>query len=37
MKRINNSRLPQSGVVVRESRNIKVNGTPQEVIIIKTI
>lgn len=37
MKRINNSYLPQSGVVVRESRTIKVNGTPQEIVIIKTI
>lgn len=37
MKRINNSRLPQSGVVVIEKRVIKVNGVPQEHIIIKTI
>ena len=37
MKRINNSRLPQSGIVTRESRTVIVNGTPQEVIIIKTI
>ena len=37
MRRINNSCLPQSGIVVREKRIIKVNGVPQEHVIIKTI
>ncbi len=37
MKRILKTNLPQSGVVVREKRVIKVNGVPQEHVIIKTI
>ena len=37
MKQICQVNMPQSGIVVRESRIVKVNGTPQEVIIIKTI
>jgi hypothetical protein len=37
MKRILKTNLPQIGVVVREKRVIKVNGVPQEHIIIKTI
>ena len=37
MKRICLVNMPQSGIVVREKRVIKVNGVPQEHVIIKTI
>lgn len=37
MTRICQINMPQSGIVVREKRVIKVNGVPQEHIIIKTI
>ena len=37
MKRIFQINMPQSGIVVREKRIIKVNGVPQEHIIIKAI
>jgi hypothetical protein len=37
MKRIFQINMPQSGIVVREKQIIKVNGVPQEHIIIKTI
>ena len=37
MKRICQINMPQSGIVVREKRVIKVNGITQEHVIIKTI
>lgn len=37
MKMICQINMPQSGIVVREKRVIKVNGVPQEHVIIKTI
>ena len=37
MKRICQVNSHQSGIVVREKRVIKVNGIPQEHVIIKTI
>lgn len=37
MKRIFQINMPQSGIVVREKRVIKVNGISQEYIIIKII
>ena len=37
MTRICQINMPQIGIVVREKRVIKVNGVPQEHVIIKTI
>ena len=37
MTRIYQINMPQNGIVVREKRVIKVNGVPQEHVIIKTI
>ena len=37
MKRIFQINMPQSGIVVREKRVIKVNCVPQEHTLIKTI
>ena len=37
MTRICQINMPQSGIVIREKRIIKVNGVSQEHVIIKTI